>query len=272
MRKPRLPMIVEPKALKPLLETDKIMLVDLSNPQTYVQRHLPGAVFLEYNWIVNSEKPRNGLLPNADQLGRVFASLGLTPDTHVVSYDDEGGGRASRFLWTLACVGHTKVSLLNGGLHAWTDKGRPLSQKIRYPTPVEYKAQLVDGPIADKQFILEHLHDDNVIVLDARSPQEYSGTKVFAQRGGHIPGAVNLEWTEVMDQDRQLRLKSAEQISALLDARGVSPDKTIVVHCQTHHRSAHTYMVLKSLGYEKVKGYPGSWSDWGNDPSTPVET
>lgn len=121
-------------------------------------------------------------------------------------------------------VCHSRFSLLNGGLYARAKEGRPLSQEIRCATLGEYTAQFVNAPIADKQFILEHLHDDSALVLDARSPKEFSGVKLLAQKGGHIPGAVNLEWTEVLDQESHMRLISTEQISALLDARGVSPE------------------------------------------------
>jgi thiosulfate/3-mercaptopyruvate sulfurtransferase len=94
---------------------------------------------------------------------------------------------------------------------------------------------------------------------------------VFAKRGGHIPGAVNIEWTDAMDKQHDLRLKPENELRQLLESKGITPDKMIVMHCQTHHRSAHTYILLKSLGYEKIKGYPGSWSDWGNEPNTPIE-
>lgn len=266
------PLIIEPKALEAHLDKSDFLLVDLSKPETYVQYHVPGAVFLDYAWIVHIEQPRMGLLPDAAQLSNVFGALGLTPDTHVITYDDEGGGRACRFLWTLDVVGHKHYSLLNGGLNAWANEGHPVISQIRYPTPGEFHAKLHEAPVADRQYILDHLSDPSVAILDARSDKEFSGAKVFAHRGGHIPGAINLDWTEAMDKSHNLRLKPENDLRTMLDAKGLTKDKTIVTHCQTHHRSAHTYIMLKSLGYENVKGYPGSWSDWGNDASTPIES
>jgi thiosulfate/3-mercaptopyruvate sulfurtransferase len=110
-----------------------------------------------------------------------------------------------------------------------------------------------------------------VAIIDARSPAEYSGRDKRAERAGHIPGAVNLNWTTAMDQPRKLRLKQEEVLRQMLSDLGVTPDKEVIVYCQTHHRSSHTYIMLKALGYPNVKAYPGSWAEWGNSPETPIE-
>lgn len=267
----KLPLIVEPSELKDHLNSDDVLIIDLSSPATYVQYHIPGAVFLNYEWIVRIEQPRMGLLPTEEQLNNVLGSLGLTEDKHVVVYDDEGGGRACRLLWTLETAGHTNYSILNGGLQAWSNHGNEISSEIFYPTPCEFKAKMNYEPVATRQFILDHLSGDNVVMFDSRSPGEYNGEKVFAQRGGHIPGAINIEWTDAMDKENERCFKPEAELRKMLESQGMTTDKTIVVYCQTHHRSAHTYIMLKSLGYENIKGYPGSWSDWGNEPNTPIE-
>ncbi len=266
-----LPLILEVEQLEQHLEHENLLLVDLSQPTTYVQYHIPGAVFLDYAWIVRIEHPRMGLLPDPAQLTHVLSAYGLTPATHVVTYDDEGGGRAARFLWTLEAAGHKRFSLLNGGLRAWANEGHKISTHITFPTPGEYEVKMDFSGVATRQFILDNLSNADVKLLDTRSLAEYSGKKVFAERGGHIPGAINIEWTEAMDKQHDLRLKPAKELHQMLESQGITPDKTVIVYCQTHHRSAHTYIMLKSLGYEKVRGYPGSWSDWGNEPNTPIE-
>jgi len=266
-----LPLIIEPAELKEKLNHDNLLVIDLSNPATYVQYHIPRAIFLNYEWIVRIEHPRMGLLPTEEQLNNVFSSIGLTKDTHVVVYDDEGGGRACRFLWTLEVAGHKHFSLLNGGLQAWSNHGNQITSTIRYPEPCDYKVTMNFEHVATRQFILDHLSDDNVVIFDTRSPAEFKGEKVFAQRGGHIPGAINIEWTDAMDKENDMRLKPEKELRDMLESQGITTDKTIVTHCHTHHRSAHTYIMLKSLGYENIKGYPGSWSDWGNEPNTPIE-
>lgn len=109
------------------------------------------------------------------------------------------------------------------------------------------------------------------MLADTRSPLEYSGQKRLAERGGHIPGAVNFDGINAMDPQNNLRLKPADVLQQPLAGLGITQDKEAIVYCQTHHRSAHTYMVLKSLGFTKIKGYPGSWSEWGNQRDTPIE-
>ncbi len=267
-----LPLIIEPDEYETFRKNPDVLLVDVGSPETYVQNHIPGAVFLEYAWIIHREPPRMGLLPAPRQLSNVLGATGISPNTHVIAYDDEGGGRACRLLWTLDVIGHKRFSLLNGGLHAWANEGHALTDEITVPQASEYPEPVISGTgVADQHYIQQHLDDEHVVILDTRSPQEFRGSKVLAQRGGHIPGAVNMDWTEAMDRPRHLRLLPAEQLESKLAALGVSRDKEIITHCQTHHRSAHTYIMLKSLGFEQVRGYPGSWSEWGNTADTPIE-
>jgi thiosulfate/3-mercaptopyruvate sulfurtransferase len=266
-----LPLVVEPEELESSPGAGPIVIVDLCKPEIYAQSHIPGAVHINYAQIVAARKPVMGLLPDDNQLNEVLSSIGLTRDHHVVAYDDEGGGRASRLLWTLDAIGHERFSLLNGGLHAWAGERRPLRAGNETRPHSRYRAQRRDSAIADKAYILKHLGDPSLALLDARSADEYHGIKRFAERGGHIPGAVNLDWIHTMDPGRQLRFKPAEELRTTLATLGVTPDKEVVCYCQSHHRSAHSYIMLRNLGFERVRGYPGSWSEWGNSPGTPVE-
>jgi len=266
-----LPLLIEPETLEPLLGNPDLILVDLSRSDIHAQYHIPGAVHLEYSQIVRMAPPVGGLLPDEAQLSAVLATIGLTPERHVVAYDDEGGGKACRLLWTLEAVGHRRYSLLNGGLHAWANEGHELTREPTRATPSAYSAHYVDSNVvADTAYISAHLDDAGHVLLDARSALEYRGLQRYSARGGHIPGAVNFEWTEAMDQGHNLRLRPATELRTQLEGLGVTAEKTVVAYCQTHHRSAHTWFMLKWLGYQAM-GYEGSWSDWGNREDTPIE-
>ncbi len=271
MPAPLLPLIVEPELLERHLGAAQLFIVDLCQRDAYLQSHIPGAVHLDYAQIVHAQPPMLGLLPDNATLAGLFSTIGLRRDHHVVACDEEGGGRAARLLWTLDVIGHPAFSLLNGGLTAWQDEQRPLTDVVKLRPRSEYRIDRADRSLATQDYILAHLHDPGVVLLDTRSPGEFRGVDKRAARAGHIPGALNLDWIRAMDVTRGLRFKPAEELLAAFTALGVTPDKEIIVYCQTNHRSAHTYMVLKSLGYPRVKAYPGSWSEWGNSPDTPIE-
>ena len=267
-----LPLIVEPGDLEAALGADNLLVVDVSAAASYQEGHVPGAVFLDYAGLLGGVPPATGRIAESAELSLSLSAIGLTPESHVVAYDNQGNARASRLLWTLDVIGHDNFSLLNGGMLAWAAEGHGLETIANAPAPSGYEVSETGDAVAGKRYILDHLGDDDVVILDVRSPAEFCGDDVRAARGGHIPGAVNMDWTEAIDRGRNLRFKPEAELRRMLDVLGVTPDKEVIAHCQTHHRSAHTYMVLKSLGYQRIRGYDGSWSEWGNDADTPIET
>ena len=269
---PRYPLLLEPEDLLPLLDDDNVLVIDQSKIDTYLNAHIPGAIHLDFKDLQFGQQPTPGALPSLDQLSIVFSNLGLTLDKHVVVSDDEGGGWAGRLIWILDTIGHSRYSYLNGGIHAWLQAGLPTEQGQQAAISSDYTVAELNHDFAlSKAQIIERLHQPDFAIWDARSAQEYSGEKVIAPRGGHIPGAINYEWTRGMDTDRGLRINNLEEFDALLNSLGLSKEKEIATHCQTHHRSGFTYLVGKILG-RNIKAYAGSWAEWGSDPSAPITT
>ena len=269
-----IPILIEPKALQATLSDRQLLVVDLSKAATYAQRHIPGAIHMEYSILTSGTQPAPGLLPPEERLAQIAGMLKLETMSRVVAYDDEGSGSAARLAWTLHYLGYESVQVLNGGLQAWTDEGHPVDDRPVLPDVTATLAPASRNPsvLADHTYVYQHLDDESVLLLDARTPEEYAGTKVRAARGGHIPGAVNLNWLDTIDKNRSLRLKSPERLRNALKALGVRPEQEVITYCHSHHRSAHAWLMLKSLGFPRVRGYAGSWSEWGNHPHTPVTT
>ncbi|MBU3006684.1 sulfurtransferase [Cobetia amphilecti] len=271
-----LPLIVEPQQLAEMLDHPDIVIVDVPLKAESHARHVPGARLLNFKQLVGSNDDDIPGVPSPEALSGVISALGITRDSHVVAYDDEGGGWAGRLLWTLALLGHTRYSYLNGGLHAWQGDGLPLSDTASDWSPSEYHAAYMDTNVmATREDILDRLAaedpQESVVVWDARSAEEYRGEKGQNARLGHIPGAVHFEWTEAMDRERNLRIRDYAELVTELGARGLNPEQHIVTHCQSHHRSGLTWLVGQALGFSDVRAYPGSWKEWGNRDDTPIE-
>ena len=264
-----LPLVIEPADLATRLDAPELILVDLTSQARYAEGHIPNAHFVDPKQTQLGQPPAPGLPPAQAQLEALFGALGHRSDAVYVVYDDEGGGWAGRFIWLLDVIGHRHYHYLNGGLHAWLAEQRPLSADVQPRAQGTVALTLDASPTASREYLQSRLGAADLAIWDARSPAEYRGEKLFAARGGHIPGAVNLEWTAAMDPARALRIRS--DIGEQLEALGITADKEIVTHCQTHHRSGFTYLLAKALGYPRVKAYAGSWGEWGNLPDTPIQ-
>lgn len=264
-----LPLVIEPADLAPRLDAPELILVDLSPAARYQEGHLPGARHVDPKRTQRGEQPAPGLLPEPDRLNTLFSELGHRPEAVYVVYDDEGGPWAGRFIWLLDVIGHRRYHFLNGGLQAWLAEQRPVEQSTPAASNNPVELSFDEAPTASREYLQSRLGAGDLAIWDARSPAEFSGEKLLAARGGHIPGAINLEWTLGLDPARGLRIHA--DIGERLRQAGITADKEIITHCQTHRRSGFTYLLAKALGYPRVKAYAGSWSEWGNLPDTPIE-
>lgn len=269
-----LPPLIDAQTLEPLLGNPNLLLIDLSAPEVYAQGHIPGAINADPKQLLLGQAPVPNKLPSAAQLSAFLAGLGLTADKQVVIYDDQMGPWAGRMLWTLDVLGHEKTAVLDGQLGAWAKAGFAVEVTANQPQPSDYQAEIKHPElVADIDYILAHLKDDNQVIWDARSAEEYQGTKIInCQKGGHIPGAKSFDWSRLRMSAEDLRLRPLDEIKRELATEGITPDKEIITHCQTHRRSGFTYLAAKALGYPRVRCYDGSWFEWGNHPDTPVES
>lgn len=267
-------LLIEPDTLQNALDLttdDDIIIVDLGSQERFLQAHIPNAQLVTPSE-TQAGPPIPGFAPSDAQLTELMQRIGLQANSHVVVYDDEGGGWAGRFIWLLDEIGHTKYSYLNGGIHAWIAAGLAVEQMAKPNKLSNIIVQNMHSHSVSVEQVIASLDNNSLQVWDARSPKEYTGEKVNAAKGGHIPGAINYEWTNAMDQTRNLRLKPFDQLLQEITAAGISPEKDTITHCQSHHRSGLTYLIAKLLDFKSIKAYPGSWAEWGNHEATPTES
>ncbi len=242
----------------------------------YDQGHLPGAVAWDWTSQLTDGIRRDIATPG--DLSRLLSSSGIGPDTHIALYGDNNNWFAAWAYWQLKLHGLERVSLVDGGRKLWLARDLPLTNDV--PT---YAATgfTVEGPSyelrAFRDEILPRLGEPGLGLVDVRSPAEYSGEILAppgmsesAQRGGHIPGAASIPWAQAVREDGSF--KSPDELAALYQGKGITPDKDIVTYCRIGERSSHSWFVLHEiLGYPSVRNYDGSWTEWGSMVAVPIE-
>ncbi|AUV83807.1 sulfurtransferase [Salinigranum rubrum] len=222
--------------------------------------HVPGAVNVPFDSFRAEEHavdrggdPAEGMLPGVEAWEEVLSEAGITPDDTLVVYDDTHGVFAARFLVTALAYGHETVHLLDGDFSAWS-RDHEVERGESGRAETEYAASKAeDSPFVGFETVQAALEDDDVAVLDTREPHEWEE--------GHLPGAVQLDWRELVDDDSR-GLKPDDELEAILADHGVDREKRVLLYCNTARRISHTYVVLRHLGYEDVMFYEGSLTEW----------
>jgi thiosulfate/3-mercaptopyruvate sulfurtransferase len=245
------------------------VLVDVRQPRLYQRGHIPGAVNLPEFFL-------SGLNGSSQvtQFAELLAKMGISPDVHVVAYDDGGSPSAARLFWMLSSVGHESISVVNGGMGKWEAEGRPLELVAVRREPTNYDVFSSDRfAVATMSEVEQALGDSGTAIVDTRGSAEYEGRQMSAERNGHIPGAVHIEWSENLSlgDNGVPQLRVDRELRILYETNGVTPDKRVIVYCQSGNRACESYLALKTLGYDRVAVYAPGWSEWGNQPDTPID-
>ena len=255
----------------------RIAEVDYDPKANYNLGHIPKSILFDWKRDINDPLTRNIL--SKDDCSTLLQKAGINDDTTLILYGDFNNWFAAFAFWVFEYYGLKNIKIMNGGRKKWLEEDRPISKDVpSFPTgnfkPTEPNPSLR----AFLRQVRESLESDKTKRIDVRSPQEFSGEITapaeypteHAQRGGHIPGAVNIPWAKAVNDDGTF--KSADELTKLYQTVGITPEKEIITYCRIGERSSHTWFVLKHLlGYPDVKNYDGSWTEWGNMIDNPIE-
>ncbi len=261
----------------------RIAEVDYDSKVNYELGHVPGAALFDWKKDINDPVARNILSKQACE--DLLQKAGVNDDTTLVLYGDFNNWFAAFAFWVFKYYGYKDVRLMNGGRKKWLTEDRPLTKDVpqqqQYPKG-NFKAS--SEPDKNIRVFLSYVKEsldakDRIDMVDVRSPKEFTGEITappeypteHAQRGGHIPGAANIPWSQAVN-DSDGTFKSADELKNLYQPKGVTPEKEIIAYCRIGERSSHTWFVLKYLlGYPNVRNYDGSWTEWGNMIANPIE-
>lgn len=249
--------------------------VDYDPTANYELGHVPGSVLIDWKADINDPVTRNIVTKQACE--SLLQKVGVNDDTTLVLYGDFNNWFAAFAFWVFKYYGYKDVRLMNGGRKKWLEEDKPVTKDIPSHAKGNFKASEPDSSI---RVFLKYVRDTlgSKILVDVRGPKEFTGEILappeypteHAQRGGHIPGAVNIPWGQAVNEDGTF--KSADELQKLYQSKGVAADKEVISYCRIGERSSHTWFVLKYLlGYPNVKNYDGSWTEWGNMIDNPIE-
>ena len=262
-------LLTTPDQLKQKIGNPNLSLIDTRTAEEFAEGHIPGAVHFDLFGISLIDTRPDPLKAFMWMMLHLFELRGVTQEKEVVVYEALSGMRAARALWFLEYFGHPNVRLLDGGIEAWRKSGGEVTRAVSPAKAAHFKVSERSEILAPVDHVRDSVGQDGVQILDTRSEAEYMGRNIRAARGGAIPGAVHLEWTQNLDAEG--KFKTRAELEAMYRNLGLTPDKEIVPYCQGGYRSSHSYVALRLIGYPKVRNYIGSWKEWGDRLDLPIE-
>jgi thiosulfate/3-mercaptopyruvate sulfurtransferase len=271
--------LIESSELHSLLGEPAVRIVDTrfdlsdtdAGERAYRAGHIPGAVYGHLDRHLSGPRGRHGgrhPLPEPDELASLLSEFGVGNDSMVVAYDAGNGMFASRLWWLLKYLGHDRVRVLNGGLAAWLEEGYPLSEQVPRPPAACFEARVRPTMAVDRDYVLRHLDDPTVLLVDARAPERYLGeVEPLDPRAGHIPSAVNLPFAGNLENGRFRDRGELRRRFGSLEDRG-----EVIVYCGSGVSAAHDVLAMEEAGLSGVRLYHGSWSDWCSYEDAPLAT
>jgi thiosulfate/3-mercaptopyruvate sulfurtransferase len=242
------------------------IVIDARSFSEYKNGHVPGAINIDLFQLHWFDTTKRGIKDFNRQSRLLLSNIGMRKESNVVFYDNVSGISAARGVWLLLYFSHQKVRMLDGGFEKWKREKFPVEVKSNQLRNIQFKGKPYSKFIADAKEVMRSTSNKNVKIVDARSREEYVGTHVRAARRGHIPSAVNIDWSRNIEKDV---FKSKRKLSKIYSK--IPKSSQVITYCQGGYRAANAFVALRILGYKKVKMYLGSWDEWGNRLEFPVE-
>ena len=275
--------IIDAAKARQLLESKEAKFIDVRAPESYSDGHIPTAANVHTFFTYLATSDDRGVRDLTDTFTEELRNAGIYGNEHVVTYENSLNtlyGASCRALYILRLLGHPRVSVLGGGYEGWVQDGHPTSSEIQQTARGSFQPKWTPSMWKGKTDVAEAMGDPNTVLLDVRDLDEWKGESSspygvdFAPRKGRLPGATHILWKDFMEtgESGQMRFKRPEEIRSMCEAKGVTPDKEVIVYCFKGARASNTYLALKDAGFENVSNYFASWNEWSRDDKLEIDS